>query len=100
MIHVLIAGPPCRRCDEAERRVRQVVEDRRLDCCIERVSDFSAIVALQVYAVPGLVVDGALKSVGRVPETAELIDWLSPRGQETAGRSGSGPIPAPMPGKK
>ncbi len=89
MIHVLIAGPQCKRCDEAERRLRQVVEECGLDCRIERVSDFSAIVALQVYGVPGLMVDGVLKSVGRVPEIAELVDWLAPHDQETTRHSGS-----------
>jgi len=40
------------------------------------VNDFEAIIGLQVFSIPGLLIDGVLKSVGRVPEIPELIDWL------------------------
>ena len=100
MIHVLIAGPQCARCDEAERRVRQVVEEYGLDCRLERLNDFSSIIALQVYAVPGLLVDGALKSVGRVPETSELVDWLGPRGRQATRRPGPSTVAKARPARK
>ena len=100
MIHVLIAGPQCARCDEAEQRLRQVVEEGGLDSRIERVSDFSSIIALQVYAVPGLMVDGALKSVGRVPERAELVHWLGHQSQQTTLQSGPMLITEALPKRK
>lgn len=73
---VLIVGPSCQICDEAYTRVKQTVQNLGLTCTVERVTGFDATLALGVYAIPGLVVDGELKSVGRVPEETELIGWL------------------------
>lgn len=78
MNRVLVAGPPCELCEETVKRIREIVRDRDLDCSVERLTDFDATLALGVYAIPGLLVDGRLKSVGRVPEAAELVDWLDP----------------------
>jgi small redox-active disulfide protein 2 len=78
MNHILIVGPPCALCEETTKRVRLISRVRGLDCTVERLSDFDATLALGVYAIPGLLVDGVLKSVGRVPEAAELADWLDP----------------------
>ncbi len=78
MNRVLIAGPPCALCRETTNRVLEIVKARDLDCSVERVDNFDATLALGVYAIPGLIVDGVLKSVGRVPEAAELVDWLDP----------------------
>ncbi len=75
---VLIVGPSCQICDEAHTLIKQTIQNHGLNCTVERVMDFDAVLALGVYAIPGLVVDGTLKSVGRVPKETELIDWLGP----------------------
>lgn len=78
MSRVIVAGPPCAACEETVRRVRRIIRARRLDFSVERLSDFDATLALGVYAIPGLLVDGRLKSVGRVPDEGELVAWLDP----------------------
>ena len=35
------------------------------------------MIARGAYAPPAVLIDGVLKSVGRVPDRAELRDWLS-----------------------
>lgn len=76
MVTIQIAAPPGTLCDQVEQRVKQMRDMYELDCSVELVNDFEAIIGLQVYAIPGLLIDGVLKSVGRVPELSELIDWL------------------------
>lgn len=73
---ILVVGPGCIRCRDTARLVRQVVADQRLACRVRLVSDFETITALQVFAPPGVIVDGRLRSVGRVPHETELRDWL------------------------
>ncbi len=75
---IQIAGPPSNLGEQVERRVNRVIADYGLDCSVEKITDFHRIIALQVFAIPGVIVDGELRSVGRVPEVAELVDWLSP----------------------
>lgn len=73
---IQIAGPVCELCDQALRQVEQVISAHGLDQAVEQITDFDEIVALKVYAVPGIIVDGVLKSVGRIPDQDELARWL------------------------
>jgi len=43
--------------------------------CLEW-SDVEDIIERGVFAGPGVLSNGELKSVGRVPEAEEIIDWL------------------------
>lgn len=76
MVEIQIAAPAGTLCEQIEQRIKQLVEEHELDCSVELVNDFEAIIGLQVFSIPGLLIDGVLKSVGRVPEIAELTDWL------------------------
>lgn len=76
MVTIQIAAPAGGLCDQTAARLNRLIEDRGLDCTVELVQDFENIIELGVYAIPGLIIDGKLKSVGRVPELDELIDWL------------------------
>lgn len=89
MAAIQIAVPPGRLCDRTEQRINELVEELGIDCSVELVNDFDTIIGLGVYAVPGLLIDGVLKSVGRIPERHELIDWLDPgRGDTRPGARG------------
>lgn len=76
MVVITLAGPPDRFCERAERMLQRVIDEHLIDCSLLRVSDFEAIIELGVFAVPGVLINGELKSVGRVPEAEEIIDWL------------------------
>ena len=86
MVVIQIAAPPGTLCDQVEQRIKQLTEEHELDCSLELVNDFEAIIGLQVYSIPGLLIDGVLKSVGRVPEISELIDWLGLGSAEYSGK--------------
>ena len=73
---IQIAAPPGKLCDQAAERIKLLIELHELDFSVELVNDFEAIIGLQVYSIPGLLIDGVLKSVGRIPEVPELADWL------------------------
>ncbi len=76
MLSIQIAAPPGSLCEQTKQRINQLIDSHRLDCSVELVHDFDRIIELGVYAIPGLLIDGKLKSVGRVPEIDELIYWL------------------------
>jgi len=77
MMVVQVAGPDCELCRAAMRRIEQAICEGGLEVAVERITDFDDIVALKVYAVPGVLVDGVLKSVARVPEQHEVRQWLA-----------------------
>jgi small redox-active disulfide protein 2 len=74
---IMVVGPGCQRCRETERLIREIVDEYGLDCRVTRITDFDTTISLQVFAPPGVIVGGVLKSVGRVPGRDELRDWFS-----------------------
>lgn len=73
---VQVAGPACEICDRTVLLIEQIIAARGLDREVQRITDFDAVVALGVYAIPGIIVDGVLKSVGRIPDQSEITRWL------------------------
>jgi len=74
---IIVAGPVCDICDDALQAVEQVIAEHDLQLAVERVTDFQEIIALGVYAVPGIIVGDTVKSVGRVPDPGEILLWIA-----------------------
>lgn len=77
MVHVKVLGPGCSNCKRLEMLVNQAVATLDLEARVEKVTDFMEIMKYPVLATPGLVINEALVSAGRLPSQAELISWLS-----------------------
>ncbi|HSK23375.1 MAG TPA: thioredoxin family protein [Egicoccus sp.] len=73
---VKVLGPGCRNCITLEERTRAALAELGVDADIEKVTDPVRIVGLGVLSTPGLVVDGAVVSTGRVPTVRELLRVL------------------------
>lgn len=73
---VQVLGSGCARCAEAFNAVNRAVEEAGIEAKVEKVTDFSQIAALGVFSTPGIVVDGEVKVVGRVPGYKEILEWL------------------------
>jgi len=73
---IQVLGPGCPKCAELEKTVHEVVAEAGVDALVEKITDFQKIAAFGVMATPGVVVDGQVKAVGRVPSKAELASWI------------------------
>ncbi|KGO35557.1 MAG: thioredoxin family protein [Desulfoprunum sp.] len=73
-IHIL--GPGCAKCTQLTETVTTAAKELGLDCEIEKVSDFNKIMSFGVMMTPGLVVNGEVKAVGRVPSLEEVKTML------------------------
>ena len=47
-----------------------------MDASIEKVTDTLAIAEYGVFGTPAVVVDGEVKSVGKIPKKEEVIGWI------------------------
>ncbi len=74
IVHVL--GPGCAKCNQLAEMVAAAAAELGVSCQLEKVSDFNKIMSFGVMMTPGLVVDGIVKSVGRVPSAAEIKEML------------------------
>ena len=75
-MEIKVLGPGCAKCQQAEKIVREAVADAGIDADIEKVTDMMKIAGYGVMATPAVVVDGEVKSVGKVPKKQDVIAWL------------------------
>lgn len=68
-----VLGTGCAKCNELEEKVKEAVAKSGKFVQIEKVSDLQKIMAYGVMSTPGLVIDGEVKSTGRVPSVDEIL---------------------------
>jgi small redox-active disulfide protein 2 len=73
---IKILGPGCVNCQKVEKLVREVVAEAGVTADIEKVSDIMKIAKYGVFGTPAVVVDGVVKSVGKIPKKEEILSWL------------------------
>jgi len=73
---IQILGPGCAKCTKLMDTATAAAKELGLDCEIEKISDLNQIMAFGVMMTPGLVVNGEVKSVGKVPSLEEMKKML------------------------
>ncbi len=61
-----ILGSGCPSCLALEANVREALADRGLDHTVEKVTDIDDIMEMGVIMTPALVIDGDVKSSGKI----------------------------------
>jgi len=77
MKKIQVLGPGCARCKKLAERTEQAAKELGIDCEIEKVTDITQIIDFGVVMTPGLVVDGVVKTAGKVPSVEEVKKLLS-----------------------
>lgn len=77
-MEIRIVGPGCARCKRALREAEKAVALAGVDATVSRSERLEDLLAFRTAATPALIVDGVLRSAGRVPRTAEIASWLRP----------------------
>ena len=75
-MNIKILGPGCARCHQVEKIVKEAVTETGAVAEIEHVTDFKKIAAYGVFGTPAVVIDGEVKSVGKIPKKEEVRTWI------------------------
>ena len=75
-MEIKVLGPGCAKCHQTEDVVRQAVAEAGIAADIEKVTDMMKIAGYGVLSTPAVVVDGEVKSLGKVPKKQEVLAWL------------------------
>lgn len=75
---IKILGSGCNNCQRLEANTRAALTGLGMQATIEKVTDFADIASYGVMKTPGLVVDETVLVSGRVPDTAEITELLTP----------------------
>ena len=71
-----VLGPGCNNCVRLEKNAREAVAMAGVEAEVVHVTEYKDIMARGVMSTPGLVIDGKVVSVGRVPTAGDIVGWL------------------------
>lgn len=75
-MEIKVLGPGCPKCRETEKVVKETLAEAGVAAAVEKVTDMMKIAGYGVFATPAVVVDGEVKSVGKIPKKKEILAWL------------------------
>lgn len=73
---ILVLGPGCYRCQKLHESVEAAVKELGIECEIFKVTDPAAIAGFGVMQTPALIIDGELKTVGKMLTTEQVKSIL------------------------
>lgn len=79
-MNILVVGPGCPKCKTLAANTGQAVKELGVAAEINKVTDLKQIMALRIMLTPALVVDGSVKTTGKVLSVEEIKTIL----QQTA----------------
>ncbi|MCP4627802.1 MAG: thioredoxin family protein [bacterium] len=74
---IKVLGPGCPKCQQTEKIVRAAVSEAGITASVEKITNTMEIAGYGVFGTPAIVVDGEVKSVGKIPQKQDVIGWLN-----------------------
>jgi small redox-active disulfide protein 2 len=75
-LQIKVLGRGCAQCDRLEQELMQVMGETGILADMEHVRDIKEIGRYGVMGTPALLINGEVKSVGKVPPRNKLKKWL------------------------
>ena len=75
-MEIKVLGPGCPKCKQTEQKVKDAVAETGVDATVEKVTDVMEIAGYGVFGTPSVVIDGEVKSVGKIPSKDEIKTWI------------------------
>ncbi len=74
---VEILGVGCAKCNKLYDLVTRVVEREGIDAEVVKIEDIKIFADYGIFLTPGLVIDGEVKTAGKVPKEQQILKWLT-----------------------
>jgi small redox-active disulfide protein 2 len=75
-VDIKVLGPGCAKCQQTEKVVKEALAEAGVNATVEKVKDTLKIAEYGVFGTPSVVVDGEVKSVGKIPTKEEVKKWI------------------------
>ena len=74
---IKILGPGCPKCELTKKHVQEALVETGVDATVEKVTDVMEIAGYGVFGTPAVVIDGEVKSVGKLHTKEDVKAWLN-----------------------
>ncbi len=71
-----ILGSGCSNCLKLAKNAEEAIKQKGVACEVEKVTDLGRIMGYGVMMTPGLVIDGVVKSVGKMLSVEDIKKLL------------------------
>jgi len=75
-LEIKVLGQGCVQCERLERDLMDVMAEIDLAADLEHIRDIKEIGKYGAMGMPALIINGKVKSVGKVPPRDQLKEWL------------------------
>ena len=75
-MEIKILGSGCPKCQTTEKNVKEALAESGLNAQVGKVTDIMEIAKYGVFMTPAVIIDGKVKSVGKIPDTEEIKIWI------------------------
>ncbi|RMH69470.1 MAG: thioredoxin family protein [Gemmatimonadetes bacterium] len=75
-MEVKILGTGCPKCQKLAQMVTDVAKKNNITIDMEKVTEIDDIMAYNIMMTPGLVINGEVKSAGKLPKNDQILTWL------------------------
>jgi small redox-active disulfide protein 2 len=72
MKNVQILGTGCRKCAHLQAQTEEAIKHLGISANVEKIEDITKITNFGVFMTPALVIDGEVKTQGRIPSVSEI----------------------------
>ena len=77
MLDIKVLGSGCANCIKLENLVKEVVSENNIPANIEKITDKEKFMDYGVMLTPGLVVNGKVMAMGKIPMKNTITHWLT-----------------------
>ncbi len=77
MLAIQVLGPGCPKCAKLKENAETAVKNLGIEATVEKVSDINVMVGYGIMMTPALVVDGEVKSVGKLLSADDITKLLA-----------------------
>ncbi len=77
MHKIEVLGPNCSKCDNTFEKVKQALDELRMEAELTKITDVFEIIDKGVNLTPALLIDGEIKFQGKVPTIEEIKKLLT-----------------------
>ncbi len=75
-MEIKVLGPGCPKCQQTAKIVKEALAEAGVEASLEKITDTMEIAGYGVMGTPAVVIDGKVRSVGKIPSKNDVKSWI------------------------